>query len=35
MDWMFRVFPYLFGIMFVTIFILFASILLSHLGRKK
>ena len=35
MDWMFRVFPYLFGIMFVTIFIRFASILLSHLGRKK
>ena len=26
MDWMFRVFPYLFGIMFVTIFILFASV---------
>ena len=35
MDFIFEVFPYLFGIMFVTIFIIFVSILLSNLARKK
>lgn len=35
MDFIFEVFPYLFGIMFVTIFIIFVSILLTGLARKK
>ncbi len=35
MNVIFEVFPYLFGIMFVTIFIIFVSILLSNLARKK
>lgn len=35
MNVIFEVFPYLFGIMFVTIFIIFVSILLSSLARKK
>ena len=35
MNVIFEVFPYLCGIMFVTIFIIFVSILLSSLARKK